>query len=242
MIRPMIRTVFCFMATLGVWLNPAPALAAAPTSEADIQAERLLWAVGSRPAWANLTNTVVYSQQYRRDDPTDVGAVIIIDYRQPRLRIDTTGRDLQLVRLIDSDGDRNWRLDRQGRPEKEAEDPLAQDLRRYTAHVYWTLQRIAVRDPKLRLDLDRKGRLEVYEGNARIAWYLLDARGEPYAMGAHDDNVGVICGPWEVEQRGIRYPAWVSRPDGSWRATLKSLAVNVQMDEKLFTQPLVAEQ
>ena len=121
----MIRTVLCFMATLGVWLNPASVLAAAPMSEADIQAERLLWAIGSRPAWASLTNTVVYSQQYRRDDPTDVGAVITIDYRQPRLRIDTTGRDLQLVRLIDSEGDRNWRFDRQGRREKVPEDPLA---------------------------------------------------------------------------------------------------------------------
>ena len=139
---PMIRTVLCFMATLGVWLNPAAAFAAAPMSEADIQVERLLWAVGSRPAWANLTNTVVYTQQHRRDDPTDVGAVVVIDYRQPRLRIDTTGRDLQLVRVIDSDGDRNWRLDRQGRSEKVPEDTLAQDLRRYTAHIYWTLQRI----------------------------------------------------------------------------------------------------
>jgi hypothetical protein len=238
----MIRTVLCFMAALSVWLNPASLLAASPMSDADIQAERLLWAIGSRPKWASLTNTVVYSQQYRRDDPTDVGAVITIDYRQPRLRIDTTGRDLQLVRLIDSEGDRNWRLDRQGRREKVPEDALAQDLRRYTAHIYWTLQRIAVRDPKLRLDLGRNGSLEVYEGRTRIAWYLLDGRGEPYAMGAHDDDVGVICGPWEVEQRGIRYPAWVSRPDGSWRATLKSLAVNVRMDEEFFTQPLVAEE
>ena len=238
----MIRTVLCFMATLGVWLNPASALAAAPMSEADIQAERLLWAVGSRPVWASLTSTVVYSQQYRQDDPSEVGAVITIDYRQARLRIATTGPNLQLVRLIDSKGDRNWRLDQQGRPEKVPEDPLAQNLRRYTAHVYWTLQRIAVRDPKLRLALGSKGSLEIYEGTARIAWYLLDARGEPYAMGAHDDNVGIICGPWEVEQRGIRYPAWVSRPDGSWRATLKSLAVNVRMDEQLFTQPLGADQ
>ncbi|HEY0687367.1 MAG TPA: hypothetical protein VGD45_33860 [Steroidobacter sp.] len=238
----MIRTVLCFMATLGIWLNPAAVLAAASMSEADILAERLLWAVGSRPVWASLTNTVFYSQQYRRDDPTDVGAVITIDYLQPRLRIDTTGRDVQRVRLIDGDGDRIWHFDRQGRPEKAREDELAQDLRRYTAHVYWTLQRIAVRDPKLRLEIGRNGRLEVYEANTRIAWYQLDARGEPYAMGAHDDNVGVICGPWDVEQRGIRYPAWVSRPDGSWRAALKSLAVNVQMDEKLFTQPLVSDQ
>lgn len=238
----MIRTVLCFMATLGVWLTPASTRAAAPMSEADIQAERLMWAVGSRPVWASLTNTVFYSQQYRRDDPSDVGAVITIDYLQTRLRIDTTGRDVQQVRLIDSGGDRHWRFDRQGRAEKAREDPLARDLLRYTAHVYWTLQRVAVRDPKVRIALGRNGSLEVYEGAVRIAWYLLDARGEPYAMGAHDDNVGVICGPWEVEQRGIRYPAWVSRPDGSWRAALKSVAVNVQMDGKLFTQPLVAEQ
>lgn len=238
----MIRTVLCFTAMLGVWLNPASAqAAAAPMSEADIQAERLLWAVGSRPAWARLTSTVVYSQLYTPGYPTAVGAVITIDYRQPRLRIDTTSPNLQLIRVIDSDGDRNWLLDRQGRPEKVPEDPLAQNLRRYTAHVFRTLQRIAVRDPRLRLAVGRKGSLEVYEGTARIAWYLLDARGEPYAMGAHDDNVGVICGPWEVEEGGIRHPAWVSRPDGSWRATLKSLVVNVRMDEKLFTQPLVAD-
>lgn len=242
MIRPMIGAALSFIATLSVWLNPAAAFAAAPMSEADIQAERLMWAIGSRPVWASLTNSVAYTQQHRRDDPSDVGAVITIDYQQPRLRIDTTGRDLQQVRLIDRGGDRNWRLDRQGRAEKVSEDALAQDLRRYTAHVYWTLQRMAVRDSKLRLAIGRNGSLEVYEGNTRIAWYSLDARGEPYAMGAHDDNVGVICGPWEVEQRGIRYPAWVARPDGSWRATLKSLAVNVKMDEEFFKQPLAADQ
>lgn len=238
----MIRTVFCFVAMLGVWLNPVLATAAATMSEADILAERLLWAVGGRPAWASVTNTVVYSDQYRQDDPTAVGAVSTIDYRRSRLRIDTTGRDLQQVRVIDSEGDRSWRLDRQGRLEKIAEDPLARDLRRYTGHVYRTLQRIAVRDPQLRLATGRKGSLDVYEGSARIAWYLLDARGEPYAMGAHDDNVGVICGPWELEKLGIRYPLWVSRPDGSWRAMLKSLVVNTRIDEELFTPSLAADQ
>jgi hypothetical protein len=236
----MIRGVLCFTAALSIWLNPAPAAAA--MSEADILAERLLWAVGSRPSWASLTSTVVYSQLYRQGDPTDVGAVVTIDYRKPRLRIDTTSPYLQLVRVIDSDGDRNWLLDGQGRHEQVPEDALAQNLRRYTAHVYRTVQRIAVRDPKLRLAVGRRGSLDVYEGTARIAWYLLDARGEPYAMGAHDDNVGVICGPWVVEQGGVRYPAWVSLPDGTWRATLKSLVVNAPMDEKFFTQPLVAEQ
>ena len=236
----MIRSVLCCTAMLAVWMDPAAG--AAPMSEADILADRLLWAVGGKPVWAGLTSSVVYSQQYSQDDPTAVGAVITSDYRQPRLRIDTTSPSLQLIRVIDSDGDRNWRVDAQGRAQKVPEDTLAQNLRRYTAHVFRTLQRIAVSDPALRLAVGRKGSLEVYEGTARIAWYLLDVRGEPYAMGAHDDNVGVICGPWEVGHRGVRYPAWVSRPDGSWRATLKSVTVNVRMNEKMFTQPLAAEQ
>jgi len=235
----MIRTLLCFSVTLGVWLNPAPAAAA---SEAETLVERLLWAVGGRPAWAAVTSTVVYSDQHRRDDPNAVGAVSTIDYQRSRLRIDTTGISLQQVRLIDSEGDRNWRVDQQGRIEKVAEDPLARDLRRYTAQIYRTVQRIAVRDPKLRLAVGRNGSLDVYEGSTRIAWYQLDARGEPFAMGAHDDDVGVICGPWELEKSGIRYPLWVSRPDGSWRATLRSLTVNARVDEKLFTPSLAADQ
>lgn len=235
----MIRTVLCFLMMLGVWLNPA---AAAAPSDAALLAEHLLWAIGGKPAWAGVTSTIVYSDQYRQSDGTAVGAVSTIDYEQSRLRIDTTGANVQQIRIIDSEGDRSWRLDRQGRLEKVAEDPLARDLRRYTGHVYRTLQRIAVDDPKLRLATGRKGSLDVYEGNTRIAWYLLDARGEPYAMGAHDDDVGVICGPWELEKRGIRYPLWVSRPDGSWRATLKSLAVNARIDEELFTPSLAVDQ
>jgi hypothetical protein len=243
----MIRTVLCFVLMLGAWLSP-PLTAAAETSaaetlsDADKQAEHLLWATGGRPAWASVTNTIVYSDQYRRGDGTPVGAVSTIDYRESRLRIDTTGPRLQAIRIIDDEGDRSWRVNAHGKLEKVPEDQLARDLRRYTAQVYRTLQRIAVRDPKLRLATGKNGSLEVYEGPTRIAWYLLDARGQPYAMGAHDDNVGVICGPWELEKRDIHYPLWVSRPDGSWRATLRSLVVDTQIDEKLFTPSLAADQ
>lgn len=235
----MMRTVQSLTMVLVVGLNPA---LAATMNDADILVERLLWAVGGRPAWTDVTSTVVYSQQYREEDPTAVGAVVTTDYKQARVRIDTTGRDLQQIRVIDSGGDRSWRFNRAGPPEKVQEDALARDLRRYTGHVYRTLHRIATRDPQLRLAVGRKGSLEVYEGSTRLAWYRLDARGEPYAMGAYDDDVGVVCGPWDLEKRGIRYPGWVARPDGSWRATLHSLAVNVRLDEELFVQPLAADQ
>jgi hypothetical protein len=235
----MIRTMLCFVAMLGIWPSAA---GAATTSEADLLAEHLLWAIGGRPAWAGVTSTVLYSDQYRKSDGTAVGAVSTSDYEQSRLRIDTTGANLQQIRIVDSTGDRSWRVDRQGRLEKVAEDSMARDLRRYTGHIYRTLQRIAVRDPKLRLAIGRNGSLEVHEGGTRIAWYLLDTRGEPYAMGAYDDNVGLICGPWELEKRGVRYPTWMSRPDGSWRVTLKSLAVNTRIDEELFRPALAADQ
>jgi hypothetical protein len=243
----MIRTVLAFVAMLGAWLGP-PSMLAAETpaaeamSDADKQAEYLLWATGGRPAWASVTNTVVYSDQYRKGDGMPVGAVSTIDYRESRLRIDTTGPHLQAIRIIDSEGDSNWRLNEKGKLEKVPEDQLARDLRRYTAQVYRTMHRIAVRDPKIRLATGKNGSLEVYEGPTRIAWYLLDARGQPYAMGAHDDNVGVICGPWDLEKRDIHYPLWVSRPDGSWRATLKSLVVDTHIDEKMFAPALAADQ
>lgn len=235
----MIRTVLCFAAMLGIWPNAA---IAQTVSDPELLADHLLWAIGGRPAWTSVTSTVLYSDQYRKSDGTAVGAVSTSDYERSRLRIDTTGAKLQQIRIVDSAGDRSWRIDGQGRLEKVAEDSMARDLRRYTGHVYGTLRRIAARDPKLRLATGRNGSLEVHEGSTRIAWYLLDARGEPYAMGAYDDNVGVICGPWELEKRGIRYPNWVSRPDGSWRATLKSLAVNTHLDEELFTPALAADQ
>ena len=82
----------------------------------------------------------------------------------------------------------------------------------YAGHVYRTLHRIAARDPALRLAVGVNGRLEAYAGETRVIWFALDSRGEPYAFGAHDDDVGSICGPWSFEQDGIRHPIWVARP------------------------------
>lgn len=241
----MIRTAPCLVGMPSALLsaNAVSEPAAATVSETDAIAERLLLAIGGRSAWASVTTTILYSDQYRQGDTTVVGAISTIDHQQPRVRIDVTGPGVRQVRVIESHSDRAVRLDRPGsRPEKIVEDPLARDLRNYTEHVFRTLQRIAIRDPDLRLATGRKGSLDVYEGSNRIAWYQLDARGEPYAMGAHADSVGVICGPWEIEKRGIRHPLWVSRPDGSWRLMPRSLAVNARVDDEFFTLPLAADQ
>lgn len=209
---------------------------ASATSPADALADRMLEALGGRAAWARVKNTVNDSQQNRAGEPPVVRAVITMDFERERFRIDTTGPELALTRVVD--GERHWRRSRAGVIEPYSTELLADDRRFYAGHVYRTLQRIAARDPAIELRVGSDGRLEVHaKGGARIAWYLLDARGEPYRYGAHDDDAGTLFGPWEHVQDGIRHPVWVSSRDGTWRATLKSLKVNVALEQALFERP-----
>lgn len=201
----------------------------------EVLADKMLAAIGGRAAWAKLRNTVNDSQQNRLEPPTVVRSVISMDFDRMRFRIETTAPGLRLVRVID--GDRHWRLNRDGVVEPVPADLLAEERKWYAGHVYRTLHRIAARDPSLSLRINDQGRLEVLEGGARIAWFALDADGTPFAFGAHDDETGGLCGPWDFEQDGIRHPIWVARPDGSWRANIKSLVVNADFDEALFAEP-----
>ena len=178
-------------------------LATADPPSADEQASRMLAATGGRAAWAAASNTVNDSQQNRAGEPAVVRAVITMDFERPRFRIETTGPELHLIRVID--GERNWRKTREGRIEPVPEQVIADDLKWYAGHVYRTIHCIA--------------------------------RGEPYAFGAHADDVGSLCGPWEFEAGGIRHPLWVSSADGTWRAMITSLAVNVPLDDSLFARP-----
>jgi hypothetical protein len=208
-------------------------------ASAEQLAEQMLEAIGGRSAWAKLTNTINGSQQNRVGEPTVVYAVIAMDFTRPRIRIETTARGLHLIRVID--GQRHWRLNREGDIEDIPAEVLREDRRWYAGHVYRTLHRVAARDPALRIGIGRQDRLEIYEGAARIAWFALDARGEPYAFGAHDDDIGSISGPWDFVQGGIRHPAWVARPDGSWRAMVKALEINAALTDAMFARPEESE-
>jgi hypothetical protein len=200
------------------------------------QADRMLAALGGREAWARVRNTVNDSQQNRVDEPTVVRSVITMDFTQPRFRIETTAPDLHLVRVID--GEQSWRKTRDGRIGPVPEQTMAEDLAWYAGHVYRTIHRLARRDAALSLSEGDDGRLEINEGGKRIAWFKLDERGEPYAFGAHDNDVGSVSGPWEFSAGGIRHPVWVSSADGTWRAMLKSLAVNVPLEPAVFAKPV----
>lgn len=204
-------------------------------ARAEAMVERLLSAVGGRAAWAALRNTVNDSQQHRADEPTDVRAVIAMDFLQPRWRIDTTAPGLQLTRVVD--GARDWRRTRDGGVAPLSADTRQADLQWYAGHVYRTLARLARRDPTLQARLGVDGRLEVVEGARRIAWFRLTSAGQPYAFGGVDDGPGSICGPWAAADQGLFHPAWVASADGRWRSTLNRLQVNAPLADSLFEAP-----
>lgn len=204
-------------------------------SAANKAADQMLEALGGRIAWADLRNTINGSLQNRVDEPTVVYAVITMDFQKPRFRIETTARDLHLIRVIN--GDKNWRLRRSGNVEDVPKALVEEELRWYDAHLYRTIHRIAARDPAISLSLDDQERLQVFAGDERILWFRLDAKGEPYAFGSYDDEVGNLLGPWDFQQDGIRHPMWVSDSGGTWRAAVKTLSVNVPLQDHMFVRP-----
>jgi hypothetical protein len=203
--------------------------------DAEALADKMLEHLGGRDAWAGLKNTINGSQQNRAGDPTVVYAIITMDFERPRFRIETTAQDLHLIRVID--GKNSWRLRRSGRIEDVPDDLFASEMGWYSAHLYRTIHRVAARDPLLSLHKGKDGRLEISAAGQRILWFKLDAKGEPYAFGARDDDVGTLSGPWDFVKDGIRHPRWISNPDGTWRAAVKALDINVPLHDSTFARP-----
>jgi hypothetical protein len=202
---------------------------------AEALADTMLDRLGGRAAWAGLRNTINGSQQNRAGEPTVVYAVITMDLEQPRFRIETTAQNLHLIRVIDTDN--NWRLNRAGKIEDVPADRVADDMKWYAAHLYRTIHRVAARDPELSLGVGEDGRLEIFAGDQRLLWLELDAKGEPYAFGFWDDDTPSLSGPWDFVKDGIHHPRWVSSSDGTWRAAVQALDLNVPLHSSTFERP-----
>lgn len=202
---------------------------------AEALADKMLERLGGRANWASLRNTINGSQQNRAEEPTVVYAVITMDFERPRFRIETTAQDLHLIRVID--GKNSWRLRGSGRIEDVPEDLFASEMEWYAAHLYRTIHRVAARDPSLSLNMGADGGLEIFANGKRLLWFKLDAKGEPLAFGFREDDVGSLCGPWDFVKDGIHHPSWISSSDGSWRAAVKALDVNVPLHDSTFAKP-----
>jgi hypothetical protein len=202
---------------------------------AEALAEKMLNAIGGRANWAAVRNTVHDAQQFRVDAPNEVRGVITMDFERPRFRIDTSAPGLSVTRAID--GDRDWRRTRDGNIADVPGATRMEDLHWYAAHVYRTIARIAKRDPAISLSVANDGRLQVSELGKRIAWYRLNSAGEPFAYGAHLDEKGSLSGPWKYELSGIRHPIWTSSVDGTFRASINVLKVNVVLEDVVFSRP-----
>jgi hypothetical protein len=213
----------------------ALATPAQDTGDAETLTETMLERLGGRERWAALKNTINGSQQNRAEEPTVVYSVITMDFEQPRFRIETTATGLHLIRVIH--GEESWRLSRAGVIEDLPADRYAGDMDWYAAHLYRTIHRVAARDPALSLGVGEDGRLEIFAGEERLLWFRLDAKGEPYAFGVRDDETGSLCGPWDVVREGIHHPRWVASADGTWRAAVRTLEVNVPLHESMFARP-----
>jgi hypothetical protein len=145
--------------------------ASATAGPSDDAVEKMLGALGGRSVWAATTSTMNDSQPNRAADPAVVRALIWLDFTQPRFRIETRGPGFTTVRVID--GERSWRRLRDGKIEAVPADLYAEEMSWYGAHVYRSIHRLAVRDPKLSTGLGADGRLEVFEDGKRLIWFKL---------------------------------------------------------------------
>jgi hypothetical protein len=232
MVKPIGKLLLSLTLITGFSISPS---IDAQNPDATALADKMLERLGGRANWAALRNTINGSQQNRANEPTVVYAVITMDFERPRFRIETTAQDLHLIRLVD--GENSWRLRGSGNIEDVPEALFASEMQWYRAHLYRTIHRLAARDPELSLRIGSDSRLEVFADDTRMLWFKLDAKGEPYAFGAWEDDIGNLSGPWDFVKDGIHHPRWVSSPDGTWRAAVKALEINIPLHDSMFGRP-----
>jgi hypothetical protein len=141
--------------------------------------------------------------------------VIWNDFRRFRLHIEASNSEL--LRVFGYDGESGWRDDGTS-VTPIAPERIAQERAWWSANVYRTLHRLALPDPTLGVRLLGDGRLAVFEqGQGLLAWFALNARGEPLRFGTDEGVSGTLFGPLAAHISGARYPRWGSDSNGSWR-------------------------
>jgi hypothetical protein len=209
------------------------ALAVAPLAHADVppapdaaeaRVEQLLTAMGGRDVWASIRSMQNVATQYSTQVDEPYKNLIWNDFDSPRIRIEQSGPAMNRMRAFSDD--KGWRV-RDGEPSLLTAEEIAEERKFWEANVYRTLHRLARRDADLHARLTENGRLEIVRADGvRLCWFDLNAKGEPYAFGTWDGDIGSVFGPLiEAAHGRIRVPAWGASSTGAWRYVIERIEV-----------------
>jgi hypothetical protein len=206
------------------------ARAAAETSgpSAAGRVDALLEAMGGRAAWAAARGYAVEARHLLATEPSPIANRILLDFRAPRVRIESARPSGTIVRILDHG--RGWRLAPEGArqlTQAEVED----DRRFWTGNVYRTLHRLAARARELSVEAATDERILVRQQGEPLIWYRLNAAGEPVAFGPGADPAGTIFGPL-VRFGPLEFPAFSVRDGGRWRALIDRFVVDPDLSDE----------
>lgn len=205
----------CLSATCSAHANTAAPAAGAAAESAEQRRDALLDAMGGAAVWREVVGARITATHYDTQTRLPYRNVIWNDFRRFRLRIEASNRDL--TRVFDYEGDAGWRDDGVNVTPLAAAR-VADERAWWQANVYRTLHRLALPDPALSVRLLEPDRLAVIEqGRGLLAWFRLNAGGEPLQFGTQADAPGTTFGPLSAHAGGARYPRWGSDATGAWR-------------------------
>ena len=219
-------------------LIPYCALAAvgATSPAGDEAAARLLTAMGGAEAWSAVDIVIVEATHYEMREPVRYANRIINDFTRPRVRFEAHAEGWDRWELIDG-GDAFQRRDTEA-VQAASVERAADNRAWWASNVYRTLRRLALGDPALSCEFTDDGFLTVHEAGERLNWFRLNPRGEPVQYGTGKLGVGTVFGPLIGHPTGIRYPAWGTSPDGTWRYEVRRFEVNPAVTASDFQLPV----
>lgn len=234
---------------LFVWLllvasGSMPARAAQPSAAAFADAgaatEALLASMGGRAAWARAKGYRVEATHHLANELRPFRNEILLDFREPRLRVRSDRADGQRMYAIHLDAageSTGWRLvDGKPAPMSDAERVEERDW--WNGNVYRTISRLARHDSALSVELAADGRLRVLEAGRPLIWYRLNRVGAPIAFAAGDggEEAATIFGPL-TNYGPLKFPSFSVRDGGRWRAIIERFEVDPALDDAQFRAP-----
>ena len=208
-----------------------------PRAEAAVDA--MLAAMGGREAWADARGYRVEAMHYLAEEARPFRNEILLDFREPRLRIRGDRADGPRINIIDLDGvgePAGWRLV-EGRPVAMTEQERTDQRAWWHANVYRSLHRLARRDPALGVGWTEDGRLRVLEDGQSLLWFRLNHANEPVAFGSGNAAAAdaTIFGPL-VQYDSLKFPSFSVRDGGRWRAIIVRFDVDPALDDAQFDE------